>query len=180
MPYLLDADTLIRAKNDHYGFALCPGFWEWLVLANDAGIVFSVQTVLEELLKYGKVQPDNPPDQLATWAKQRGTTFFLEATGATYYAMERVAQWAHESHYRDAAVRDFLDKADSWLVAEGSARQYTVVTHEVSSPESVRRVKIPDACAAQTPQVGCITLFEMLRLERAVFVLAEDMKGISP
>ena len=30
MAYLLDSDVFIRAKNDHYGFDLCPGFWEWL------------------------------------------------------------------------------------------------------------------------------------------------------
>ena len=28
--YLLDTDTLIRAKNEHYGFDLCPGYWNWL------------------------------------------------------------------------------------------------------------------------------------------------------
>lgn len=180
MPYLLDADTLIRAKNDHYGFALCPGFWEWLALANKAGIVFSVEAVLDELLKYTKVESGDPPDQLAVWAKQRGTGFFLQATSATYYAMERVARWARDGHYRDAAVRDFLDKADSWLVAEGAVQQYAVVTHEVASPESVKRVKIPDACAAQAPQVECITVFEMLRREKAVFVLADDMTKIRP
>lgn len=31
MAYLLDADAFIRAKNLHYGFDLCPGFWDWLV-----------------------------------------------------------------------------------------------------------------------------------------------------
>ena len=27
MAYLLDSDVFIRAKNDHYGFDFCPGFW---------------------------------------------------------------------------------------------------------------------------------------------------------
>jgi len=34
--YLLDSDVLIRAKNDHYGFDFCPGFWDWLEAANAA------------------------------------------------------------------------------------------------------------------------------------------------
>gem|GEM_PF-6918350 len=36
MAYLLDSDVLIRAKNDHYGFDFCPGFWDWLEAANAA------------------------------------------------------------------------------------------------------------------------------------------------
>ena len=27
MAYLLDANVLISAKNLHYGFDFCPGFW---------------------------------------------------------------------------------------------------------------------------------------------------------
>ena len=30
MLFLLDSDTLIQAKNEYYGFDLCPGFWDWL------------------------------------------------------------------------------------------------------------------------------------------------------
>ena len=29
---LLDADTLIQAKNTYYAFDLAPGFWDWLCL----------------------------------------------------------------------------------------------------------------------------------------------------
>lgn len=34
MPYLLDADVFISAKNLHYGFDFCPAFWDWLIRAN--------------------------------------------------------------------------------------------------------------------------------------------------
>ena len=40
MAYLLDADAFIRAKNLHYGFEICPGFWDWLVTANEGGSCF--------------------------------------------------------------------------------------------------------------------------------------------
>ncbi len=49
MAYLIDADVLIRAKNLHYAFDLCPGFWDWLVTANGNGRVFSIEKVLDEL-----------------------------------------------------------------------------------------------------------------------------------
>jgi hypothetical protein len=42
------------------------------------------------------------------------------------------------------------------------------VTHEVPSA-SVKRIKIPDACIGLG--IKCITPFEMLRIERARFVL---------
>jgi hypothetical protein len=34
--YLLDANVFIQAKNLHYGFDFCPGFWDWLVASNSA------------------------------------------------------------------------------------------------------------------------------------------------
>ncbi|MGI6459578.1 MAG: DUF4411 family protein [Candidatus Hydrogenedentales bacterium] len=30
-PYLLDSDVFIQAKNEHYAFSICPGFWECLI-----------------------------------------------------------------------------------------------------------------------------------------------------
>ncbi len=32
MAYLLDANVFIQAKNLHYGFDFCPGFWAGLRL----------------------------------------------------------------------------------------------------------------------------------------------------
>jgi Domain of unknown function (DUF4411) len=28
MPYLLDANAFIAARNPHYGFDFCPAFWD--------------------------------------------------------------------------------------------------------------------------------------------------------
>jgi len=49
MVYLLDSNTLIEAKNHYYGFALCPGFWDWFEQQNRAGRVFSIDRVRTEL-----------------------------------------------------------------------------------------------------------------------------------
>jgi hypothetical protein len=53
MPYLLDSDVFIQAKNLHYGLDFCPPFWEWLVRSNAADRVFSIEklgkAVAEEL-----------------------------------------------------------------------------------------------------------------------------------
>jgi len=69
MPYLLDANLFIQAKNLHYGFDICPGFWDWLIQANAQGKVYSIEKVEDEL--------EAGNDELAAWARARGETFFL-------------------------------------------------------------------------------------------------------
>jgi Domain of unknown function (DUF4411) len=49
MAYLLDANVFIQAKNLHYGFDFCPAFWDWLIARNDAGDVFSIERVGDEI-----------------------------------------------------------------------------------------------------------------------------------
>jgi hypothetical protein len=63
MAYLLDADTFIQAKNLHYGFDFCPGFWDWIVRENTAGRVFSIEKVGDEL--------EAGSDELADWTRAR-------------------------------------------------------------------------------------------------------------
>lgn len=46
MTYLLDANTLIEAKNRYYQMHICPGYWDWLIKANRAGEVNSIRSVM--------------------------------------------------------------------------------------------------------------------------------------
>ena len=46
MPYLLDSNVFIEAKNLHYGLDFCPAFWDWLIASNASGQVFSSVSVL--------------------------------------------------------------------------------------------------------------------------------------
>ena len=51
MPYLLDSNVFIQAKNLHYGMDFCPGFWDWLVQKNKEGqclLTLGLATVLEK------------------------------------------------------------------------------------------------------------------------------------
>ena len=54
------------------------------------------------------------------------------------------------------------------LVAHALAHGLTVVTHEIAST-STKKIKIPDACIGLG--IKCVTPYEMLRTERARFVL---------
>lgn len=160
MAYLLDADVFIRAKNLHYGFDFCPAFWDWLIDQNAAGTVFSVEKVGDEVKAIA--------DELSNWAAARGSGFFLRPDASVAPALAAVSAWAWGQRYEPSAVSTFLQVADYYLVSQAHAGGHTVVTHEVPAA-SPRKIKIPDACLGLG--IKCMTPYEMLRVERARFVL---------
>lgn len=160
MAYLLDANVFIQAKNLHYGLDFCPAFWDWLIASNAAQLAFSIEKVGDEI--------EAGADELAAWAATLGTAFFLKPPPAILPALGVVSTWATSGSYEPAAVSTFLQVADYYLVAHALAQGHTVVTHEKAAP-STKRIKIPNACIGVG--VKCMTPFEMLRRERARFVL---------
>ena len=160
MAYLLDANTFIQAKNLQYGLDFCPAFWDWLTHGNAAGTVFSIQQVGDELLA--------GTDELSDWAAERGDGFFLQPDALVLPALPLVSAWAAGQDYEPVAVNTFLQVADYWLVSFALAHGHTVVTHEIPS-NSQRKIKIPNACIGLN--VRFMTPYQMLRLERARFVL---------
>jgi hypothetical protein len=160
MPYLLDANIFIQAKNLHYSFDFCPAFWEWLDVANKKGDVFSIEKVRDELI--------GGEDQLADWAKARGPEFFLPPDSAIVASLAAVSTWAGGGGYEPGAVSQFLQVADYYLVAHSHAHSFVTVTHEVAA-NSVKKIKIPNACIGLN--VKCMSPYEMLRTEKARFVL---------
>lgn len=83
-------------------------------------------------------------------------------------ALSSVASWVTAQTYAPAAVNTFSQVANYYLVAHALAHRHTVVTHEVPSP-SIKKIKIPNVCIGLG--VKCMTPYEMLRVERARFVL---------
>lgn len=158
--YLLDANVFIQAKNLHYGLDFCPAFWTWIVEQNAAGVVASIDKIHDELVAGG--------DELTVWAGERGQAFFMPPDSDVVSGLTDVSQWVTSQTYEPAAIATFLQVADYWLVGHAKAHSYTVVTHEVPS-ESQRKVKIPNVCVGM--RVPCVTPYEMLRRERARFVL---------
>lgn len=154
----------IQAKNLHYGLDFCPAFWDWLVAGNRAGLVFSIERVEDEIQAGG--------DELSDWASERGAGFFLRPDAAMLPALGQVSTWATNQMYEPAAVNTFLQVADYYLVAHALAHGHTVVTHEVASP-STKRIKIPNVCIGLN--IRCMTPYELLRRERARFVLGSQL-----
>jgi hypothetical protein len=157
MAYLLDANVLITAKNNHYGFDFCPGFWDWLHVAYEMGRVLSVEKELIER-----------DDDLSEWWRDRRGMFLPLAAGDVR-AVATVNRWAKDSpDYDPAAKAEFAAAADSFLVAQALAGHHTVVTRERIS-DGRKRIKIPNAAIAHG--VSWCAPFHMLRVERARFVL---------
>jgi len=160
MGYLLDTNVFIQAKDYYYDFDVCPGFWDWLDVQRNAAHVMSIERVGTEL--------GVRDDRLAVWSGARGSELFLPPDEAVITSLQHVATWANQSGYTPAGIGDFLQKADSWLVAHAHAHQHIVVTHEIMEGKK-HKIKIPAACAAMNVQ--CMNPFEMLRIEHATFVL---------
>jgi predicted nucleic acid-binding protein len=137
--YLLDSNVFIEAKNRYYAFDLAPGFWEWLETDAAAGVIGSIEEVGDELLAGG--------DDLAAWAQQH-PGLFASADLLTVAKLSELAEWANGGQFTQAAVDEFLDVADYYLVAHAAAHGHTVVTHEVYQANARRRVLIPNACQA--------------------------------
>jgi hypothetical protein len=160
MSYLLDANVFIQAKNLHYGFDFCPAFWDWLIENNNAGLVFSIEKVSDELAAGN--------DDLAPWAEARGAAFFLAPDTQTAGEFANVSNWVTSQNYEPAAITTFLQIADYYLIAHALAHQFTIVTHEVAA-NTTKKVKIPNVCIGLG--IDCKTPYDMLRRERARFVL---------
>lgn len=159
--YLLDANVFIQAKNQHYGFDFCPGFWNWLILMNKSQKVFSIQKVAQEI--------DDGKDELSDWSKGEGKSLFLPPDNKTMDAFPDVSAWITSQEYTGAAIGTFMQKADYWIVAHAKGNNFTVVTHEVPGYSS-NKIKIPNVCVGM--DVKQITLYDLLRAERARLILA--------
>ena len=163
MVYLLDANVFIQAKNLHYGMDFCPAFWDWLIKKNEAEQVFSIEKVADEL-----VAGDH---DLSNWANQRSSRFFLPPDNEVLSALQQVSEWVMGQQYAPAAINTFFQVADYYLVAHALGHSYVVVTHEIAS-DGIRKVKIPNACIGL--KIKCMTPYEMLRREKARFILGNS------
>ena len=151
--YLVDSNVLIEAKNRYYAFDIAPGFWEWLEAAHAAGEVGSIEAVKAELI--------GGNDELSAWA-QTNSSFFEPIDQATTVHFPALTAWAVSRPFTPAALAEFAgNQADYQLVAHARGHNHVLVTHERPDPNSRKRVKIPDACAA----IGatCLDPFEMMR-----------------
>ena len=170
MAYAVDSNGFIQAHNQYYGMDFCPAYWDWLLAANQSGLVISIDRVYDEI--------QAQQDDLAQWTAGPARNLFLPSGDtATVANLSRVYDWVRDhvtaqgqKFYRVAAQNDFFSGgADPYLIAHAMAHNHTVVTCEGDNPARRNKVLIPVVCHGLN--VPCITLFDMLRNEQAKFVL---------
>jgi predicted nucleic acid-binding protein len=153
MAYLLDSNVFIHAKNFHYGFDICPGFWDWLDYEAGRRNVLSIEAVYDELA------PSS--DELAEWVRGR-REMFLPTSSDEVEAAQRVNAWAMaQTQFTPAAKADFASAADSWLVSHALAGGHIVVTRELLGQYKKAIIKIPNAAAEFDVRV--VQLHQMIR-----------------
>lgn len=160
MAYILDANVFIEARRRYYGLDFCPAFWDWLISANERGVVYSIERIRDQLV--------GTDDELSDWIRALPAEFFFPADAETLTSLAAAVEWARRQNFRQSAVALFADDADAYLVAHANAHDHTVVTLEQPS-DGIKQVKIPNACIGL--DVKYINTFELLRREGARFHL---------
>jgi len=142
--FIVDSDVFITAKNAYYAFDICPGFWDSLIALHDAGNVFSLDRIRQELLA-GREEED-----LVQWVKRDlPDGFFLSTQSAEVVAaFQEVMLWVQRNpQYFDNAKAKFATEADGSLVAYARVHEnIEIVTNEQPSPEARARVLLPHVC----------------------------------
>lgn len=164
--YLLDANTFIRSKREHYAFDFCPAYWDAILRGFKGDRLRSIEPIRKELLR-GK-------DVLATWVRDEVPNAFFEAVddADVQAAYAKVMNWCEKhSVYTRAAKQAFARSADPWLVAFAVAFGDVIVTYEVSKPTAKSSVQLPDV--ARHFNVETLPPYVMLRQLKTQFVLSK-------
>ncbi|WP_115510361.1 DUF4411 family protein [Xanthomonas arboricola] len=163
--FIVDSNVFIQGKNFHYDFAFCTGFWDWIEAGYNAGVIFSIRKVREELLRGKK------GDLGRDWAMNMPTGFFLDDAGdpAVMKNYGDVQAWAlKDKHYLPAAKAKFAsaDLADAFLLAYAKTHGFEIVTQELSNPDKRREIPIPDA-AIKLGGIRTISIYQLLTAHAA-------------
>lgn len=162
--YVLDTNVFVQAHRRHYGFDICPGFWNFVLHEHGAGRLISIDRIRDEITA-------GDEDALETWASSTApeTLFASTAESNVVDSFAKIMQWV-QTHiqFQSEAKEQFARVADGWLVAYAMAHPgHVVVTLEEYSADVKRRVPLPNVC--KHFGVPYIDPFTMLRELKARF-----------
>lgn len=168
--YLLDANAFIEARNRHYGFDICPGFWSSLIAQHEANRVYSIDRIANELKEQD--------DEVKEWVeKQAPNTFFKKTEDqAVIDKFREMMNWVYsQQQFKDEAKSEFASVADGWLLAYASVNGLIIVTHEQFAPAARRSIPIPNVCVEF--EIAYVNTFEMLRALGEKFIRSTKRRG---
>lgn len=156
-PFLLDSNFFIEAHRTSYPFDVVPSFWVKVKELAENDKIISIDKVQKELLKNN--------DELSQWCIDNLPTSFFKDTTATVPNYALLTGWVYSKsdQYSPPAISEFLDvdEADAWLISYAMTYGNQIVTHETSSPNSRKRVMLPDA--ANPHNVTCLKTIDLFR-----------------
>ena len=156
--YIFDANCFIQAHRQSYPIDVAHSYWKKIKELAGSNTIASIDRVYDELFEN--------EDALTQWISGNlPNSFFIDTSDDEILSNYReVVAWANsQDQYVAQAINDFLEyeNADAWLVSYGKAMDSTIITYEVSAPESKANIKLPDAC--NQFGVSCLNPIEMLR-----------------
>lgn len=142
--HLLDANTLIDAKNFYYQFNRVRPFWEWLAYQAEIG---EVRMPNETWVKVGDKTLDQR-DDLALWAIEHKDNLVIDDRSYDERFPDVLAmyQWPDGRPLTEAHIESIGD--DYQLIACALHNQATVITGEVSAGSIGPNRKVPNVCEA--------------------------------
>lgn len=159
--YVVDTNFFIQAYRATYPLDVAPSFWNKVKQLADDGKIVSIDKVKSEIYQNN--------DALKQWCVDNLPANFFQDTTHVMAQYAQVANWvaSRSNHYLPHAVTEFLgaDEADAHIVAYALAdvNNRIVVTQEISQPNRINKVKIPEACNALNIQyLNMIDMFRRL------------------
>ena len=129
MEYLFDTNIFVESKKN-LPMDVWPTFWTKMIELINSGNIYSIDKVKEEI--------DRGGDELTDWLHNNAPRgFFLTQDIAVMTKLAETIAWAQNStvHFSQAAIFDYINVADSYLVATAAARRMVLVTYEKSNPQ---------------------------------------------
>ena len=145
MLYLIDTNILIYANKVTNPLDIHPTYWAKMKEILERDDVFSIDKVKDEIYYY--------EDDLFTWCKENIDQNFWLKTSHALPEYAELQNWVQTRNYNETALIEFADikNADPFILAYSlntirKNQNITIVTLEVSSPDSKKKVKLPDVC----------------------------------
>lgn len=161
MLYLLDANTLINAKNLYYPMDRVPEFWDWLVHQGNQG---NIKIPIEIYEEFKDTKPkDGVKDALSIWIEVEGVKdalLFDEQAEADLVA--RITYGGYLANPTDDEL--VAIGRDPFLISYAlrDIKNRCIVTTEISKPgRQGKNRHIPDVC--RQFNIRCINNFHLIR-----------------
>ena len=143
--YVIDSCSLIKPYKTIYRMNVVPSFWNTMREKILSGEIIICEKVYDEICLNR--------DTLSSWLKSivDGTTLVAHVDPDILNNVSIIVNNvnSHIPPYKVSAISTFNGCADPFVVATAKALNCSIITEEVSAPDSISSIKMPDVCVAE-------------------------------